>query len=63
MEHQQCLFYQNYHPSPEGIRAMAGEGTEAGTAYSCNTSSSHAGRRGITASFLNNLNNLSNLFK
>jgi len=48
MEHQVCLFHQNYHnQSPPDVRTMAGEGSETGTTYSPNTSTYLTGGRGI----------------
>jgi hypothetical protein len=47
-ELQLRLFHKNHHnQSPKGIETMAGEGSKAGAAYSCNTSTSLAGGRGI----------------
>jgi hypothetical protein len=52
-EDELLLFHQNhYNQSSKGIKTMAGEGSEAGAAYSCNTSTSLAGGRGIIPSVI-----------
>jgi len=49
MEHQMCLFHQNYYnQSSADVRTMAGEGSETGTTYSRNTSTYLTGGRGIS---------------
>jgi len=49
MEHQVCLFHQNYdNQSSADVWTMAGESSETGTTYSRNTSTYLTGGRGIS---------------
>jgi hypothetical protein len=47
-ERRLLLFHKKHNQSPKGVKA--GEGNKAGAAYSCNTSTSLAGGRGIIPS-------------